>query len=367
MDKSNKQLSNNFVVINFENGADTNLFEREIKKKLTEVINNPNSLDIVLDFENIHMINSRIIGDLVSAHQKLIPAGRSLQIVGVKNGSHLQQIFQTTGLDYFIPFYSEYADFLKEQKKKEHSEKNLSMTADYIVIKLKDLDNMTELEKEVTTQLAKYLNSSYQTIVLDLTEIEFINSTIIGEIIITIQKLQLLGRHLYLIGVRDKSNLGTLISVTGLLSFIKTFTNEEEFLKFNTHYSADQDDKRERIQKLITFDIEQINKRGVLILSLIGLLNRITGMNEIKEKFSKAVAEGHNQILFDLTRLTYIDSEAIGCLIKFHQTLNKNPADGIVFYNPNIIVKEVFDICRLQEVIPCYQSLDEALAHFHSH
>lgn len=73
--------------------------------------------------------------------------------------------------------------------------------------------------------------------------------------------------------------------------------------------------------------------------------------------------KGINNILFDLSNMTHIDSTALGVLVKLLQeALNRNGSVKLacIQQKPRII----FEITRVYRVFEIYDTVDEALASF---
>jgi anti-anti-sigma factor len=68
----------------------------------------------------------------------------------------------------------------------------------------------------------------------------------------------------------------------------------------------------------------------------------------------------HNRVLFDLSRITYIDSSGIGWLVVSYKRFCQAQG-GIVFHSPSKIVKDTLDVLRLDMVLPLAANEDAAL------
>lgn len=85
------------------------------------------------------------------------------------------------------------------------------------------------------------------------------------------------------------------------------------------------------------------------------------GLNDNRDKID-ALLENFplSYLVFDLTRLRYINSESIGFLMAVHSHLVKLQK-GFVLLNPLPQIKDVFNVIGLAQVIPMYDSLEAFL------
>lgn len=70
-------------------------------------------------------------------------------------------------------------------------------------------------------------------------------------------------------------------------------------------------------------------------------------------------AQGRRRIAIDLTRVDFLDSSALGMLVSMQRELESDSGQLRVAC-PQPQVSKVFRITRLAEVIPIYDSVDEA-------
>jgi anti-sigma B factor antagonist len=83
---------------------------------------------------------------------------------------------------------------------------------------------------------------------------------------------------------------------------------------------------------------------------------------QLRERVGE-VESDHSQIVFDMSRVEFIDSSAIGALVGF---LRKARADGgdvkLAGLSPDI--ETIFELTRLQKVFSIHASVDEAVQDF---
>lgn len=99
---------------------------------------------------------------------------------------------------------------------------------------------------------------------------------------------------------------------------------------------------------------------GVAVVALAGEIDLYT-CPEFKQELLRVIADGANLIVVDLTKTTFIDSTALGVIIRGVDRLKQR--DGrlvVVCADPNIV--KIFEVTGLNRVFSVYCSRDEALA-----
>jgi anti-sigma B factor antagonist len=99
---------------------------------------------------------------------------------------------------------------------------------------------------------------------------------------------------------------------------------------------------------------------GVAVVALAGEIDLYT-CPEFKQELLHVIADGANLIVVDLTKTTFIDSTALGVIIRGVDRLKQR--DGrlvVVCADPNIV--KIFEVTGLNRVFSVYCSRDEALA-----
>lgn len=105
--------------------------------------------------------------------------------------------------------------------------------------------------------------------------------------------------------------------------------------------------------KIAVSDKEEENQ----IISFDGEFDK-AGHSEIGADLDKAVKEfeGTN-LIFDFTRLKFINSEGIGYLMEIHTHLLKMDKK-LVIVGLNAHVKDVFETIGISEIIPVFETLE---------
>jgi anti-sigma B factor antagonist len=99
---------------------------------------------------------------------------------------------------------------------------------------------------------------------------------------------------------------------------------------------------------------------GVAVVALAGEIDLYT-CPEFKQELLRVIADGATLIVVDLTKTTFIDSTALGVIIRGVERLKQR--DGrlvVVCADPNIV--KIFEVTGLNRIFSVYGSRDEALA-----
>ena len=99
-----------------------------------------------------------------------------------------------------------------------------------ILVEVVDLDRATLLDAEEFKKiLFQDIQTGWKKIIVDLTECEFIDSTFLGTIVISLKKITELGGKLRLVGIQPK--VQTLFQLTKMNRIFEIFENREDALQ----------------------------------------------------------------------------------------------------------------------------------------
>ncbi len=102
-----------------------------------------------------------------------------------------------------------------------------------VIVEIVDLNRATLKEAdEFKQRLAENIENGYKKIVVDLTDCEFIDSTFLGALVISLKKVTSLGGDLRLVGFQPAVN--SMFELTRMHRVFETFkTKEDAILSFN--------------------------------------------------------------------------------------------------------------------------------------
>ena len=83
---------------------------------------------------------------------------------------------------------------------------------------------------------------------------------------------------------------------------------------------------------------------------------------ELNDALGELIGRGVIRIIIDMTTLKYLSSAVVGALFSGHGRV-KAPGGGIAICQANADVLEVLEAISLDNVIPIFETFDEALAY----
>gem|GEM_PF-1806387 len=84
---------------------------------------------------------------------------------------------------------------------------------------------------------------------------------------------------------------------------------------------------------------------------------------EFKEYMQKFIDEKVIDFIIDLSELTYICSSGIANLLNYYRAVRRE-GGTIIYVNPNEKIREIFSMCKLDQILQLSKSLEDALAYF---
>lgn len=105
--------------------------------------------------------------------------------------------------------------------------------------------------------------------------------------------------------------------------------------------------------------IKKLNNYPLLVLR--GKFRISEGDLEIKDRISRLIAEGHLNIIMDITSVKYLDSSAIGEVVAAHTSL-LNRKGKLVLIARKGSNMDLFTVTKLINVLDIVQTEEEALA-----
>lgn len=101
-------------------------------------------------------------------------------------------------------------------------------------------------------------------------------------------------------------------------------------------------------------------KNNILVIQLTGEVD-LYHAPKIKDVVLEKIKEGHDNIIIDLEKVTYIDSTGIGSLIFSRTTINKN-GGNLILINIKDSVKKIFELTKLNSFFKICEDVDHALS-----
>jgi anti-anti-sigma factor len=104
-------------------------------------------------------------------------------------------------------------------------------------------------------------------------------------------------------------------------------------------------------------------REGVAIVGVKGRITIEEGSSEVRHQIRKLVVQGHNRVLVNLDKVSYVDSTGIGALVASYTT-TVNAGGYLQLLKANAKIQRLLDTTRLLSVLNVYQDEDSAVASF---
>jgi anti-sigma B factor antagonist len=88
----------------------------------------------------------------------------------------------------------------------------------------------------------------------------------------------------------------------------------------------------------------------------------ITNADALRAALGQAAESGHGTLVVDMTRTTFCDSAAIHALVDAHKR-SRTEGGQVLLAMSGAAVPRIFEITGVDQVLPRFPSLAEALAH----
>jgi anti-sigma B factor antagonist len=100
---------------------------------------------------------------------------------------------------------------------------------------------------------------------------------------------------------------------------------------------------------------------GVAVLRIAGRVTLTEGTPEFDDVLQRLVQQGHVKVVVDFTDVPYIDSTALGTLLRTHATLSRR-GGALKLLHVRGHVRELLELTRLLSVFEAFDSEADAIA-----
>jgi anti-sigma B factor antagonist len=110
----------------------------------------------------------------------------------------------------------------------------------------------------------------------------------------------------------------------------------------------------------MSFQLKTREVDGVLILAPEGRLAAGEPLEEFRAALDAAFAAGHTRIVLDMTRVSYIDSSALGCLVVTHTRAQK-AGGALALFGLSVRNLELMILTKLTTIFRLHETEIDAL------
>lgn len=108
-------------------------------------------------------------------------------------------------------------------------------------------------------------------------------------------------------------------------------------------------------------DIERMEQGEVTIVVVRGVIRLGESAKTFSSFLSEVLAEGSNPVLIDLEGIDHVDSTGLGELVGYLQRFEEQ-GRRLAFINPARRLRKLFELTRLDEIVPIYHDQAQAIA-----
>ena len=109
--------------------------------------------------------------------------------------------------------------------------------------------------------------------------------------------------------------------------------------------------------------VREIKRDDVIILELSGRLTEGADTQALSEKINTMIDEGLKHLIFDLSKVHWIDSSGLGLLIRGYTRMQKNGGE-LKLARVTRSVNSLLQMTKLTTVFGIYDSLEDAIDSF---
>lgn len=109
--------------------------------------------------------------------------------------------------------------------------------------------------------------------------------------------------------------------------------------------------------------VREIKRDDVVILELSGRLTEGTDTQSLSSKLNEMIDEGLTKLVFDLSKVHWIDSSGLGLLIRGYTRMQKNGGE-LKLARVTRSVNSLLQMTKLTTVFGVYDTVDEAVSSY---
>ncbi len=108
-------------------------------------------------------------------------------------------------------------------------------------------------------------------------------------------------------------------------------------------------------------EIERVEDSGVTIVVVRGVIKLGESAKTFSAFLREVLDQGSNPVLVDLEGIDHVDSTGLGELVGYLQRFEEQ-GRRMAFINPARRLRKLFELTRLNEVVPIYDDRKQAIA-----
>jgi anti-sigma B factor antagonist len=110
----------------------------------------------------------------------------------------------------------------------------------------------------------------------------------------------------------------------------------------------------------VNFDYNISNQPNVVVFAISGRISQVDMVEQIMIDLNSAIESANNFIIFDISKLEYINSSGLNFFIRA-LTRTRNAGKDLILSGMNGVVEKLFVISKLNEIFTICPTLEEGL------
>jgi anti-sigma B factor antagonist len=107
--------------------------------------------------------------------------------------------------------------------------------------------------------------------------------------------------------------------------------------------------------------IDRIDEANVTVLIVRGVIKLGESAKTFSRFLEEVLEEGTNTVIVDLENIDHVDSTGLGELVGYLQRFEEQ-GRRMAFVNPGRRLRKLFELTRLEEIMPIFEDRDQAIA-----
>ncbi|OGS33916.1 MAG: hypothetical protein A2293_02425 [Elusimicrobia bacterium RIFOXYB2_FULL_49_7] len=224
-------------------------------------------------------------------------------------------------------------------------------------------DILEEYDEELDQILSKVASLGKYSMVANLKNARYLSTHTIRLLIKCHKSMESIGKSFYLIHPTD--DILKLLEFTNLNKILCIYSDEHALFQAlsgqtGTAALSSPPPSASPLQETFTYTLQDMDK--FVLVRMSGYIRYFQEMKRFEEDIVNYVKRKHYNYVFNMEKITFIDSLGIARFVKLQNFL-KSKNGRVVFCSPNELVTDFFNILGLANRFLLFSTEDEAFRH----
>jgi anti-anti-sigma factor len=110
----------------------------------------------------------------------------------------------------------------------------------------------------------------------------------------------------------------------------------------------------------MSLTVQSQQRDDVVVIAVAGELDMATAP-QLQAHITEQLERGHNRLVFDLAEVSFCDSTGLSVFVRAENSVDET-GGAVRLAAPQRGVRRILEVSGLVEVLPTYQTVDEAIA-----